>query len=130
MKDALDTVTTADMRGWFAHCGYPVHCYKDRSRCSSLIRDNANFQVARNNVTRTLGRSPHGSGTWLTTGDLRRKHVAYDDRTTPGTTRGHEIVPALEHLAKVAPCATSSYLRSRASYLTVRPNLEVNPRLR
>jgi transposase len=25
IKDALDTVTTADIRGWFAHCGYPVH---------------------------------------------------------------------------------------------------------
>jgi transposase len=25
MKDALDTVTETDMRGWFAHCGYPVH---------------------------------------------------------------------------------------------------------
>jgi hypothetical protein len=25
IKDALDTVTAADIRGWFAHCGYPVH---------------------------------------------------------------------------------------------------------
>ena len=25
IKEALDTVTEADMRGWFAHCGYPVH---------------------------------------------------------------------------------------------------------
>jgi transposase len=25
IKDALDMVTEADMRGWFAHCGYPVH---------------------------------------------------------------------------------------------------------
>jgi transposase len=25
IKDALDTVTEADIRGWFAHCGYPVH---------------------------------------------------------------------------------------------------------
>jgi transposase len=24
-KDALDTVTEADIRGWFAHCGYSVH---------------------------------------------------------------------------------------------------------
>ena len=25
IKQALDTVTETDMRGWFAHCGYPVH---------------------------------------------------------------------------------------------------------
>jgi transposase len=25
IKEALDTVTATDMRGWFAHCGYPVH---------------------------------------------------------------------------------------------------------
>ena len=25
IKEALDSVTTADIRGWFAHCGYPVH---------------------------------------------------------------------------------------------------------
>lgn len=25
IKEALDTVTAADIRGWFAHCGYPVH---------------------------------------------------------------------------------------------------------
>ena len=25
IQEALDTVTEADMRGWFAHCGYPVH---------------------------------------------------------------------------------------------------------
>lgn len=25
IKEALDTVTTTDIRGWFAHCGYPVH---------------------------------------------------------------------------------------------------------
>jgi hypothetical protein len=25
IKEALDTVTVADIRGWFAHCGYPVH---------------------------------------------------------------------------------------------------------
>ena len=25
IKDALATVTEADIRGWFAHCGYPVH---------------------------------------------------------------------------------------------------------
>lgn len=25
IKDALDTVTTGDICGWFAHCGYPVH---------------------------------------------------------------------------------------------------------
>jgi transposase len=25
IKQALDTVTAADMRGWFTHCGYPVH---------------------------------------------------------------------------------------------------------
>jgi DDE superfamily endonuclease len=25
IKDALDTVTEADMRGWCVHCGYPVH---------------------------------------------------------------------------------------------------------
>lgn len=24
-KEALDTVTAADIRGWFEHCGYPVH---------------------------------------------------------------------------------------------------------
>jgi transposase len=22
---ALDTITAADIRGWFTHCGYPVH---------------------------------------------------------------------------------------------------------
>src|ERR1051325_6870308 len=25
IKEALDTVTAADIRGWFGHCGYPVH---------------------------------------------------------------------------------------------------------
>jgi transposase len=25
IKEALDTVTATDIRGWFAHCGYPVH---------------------------------------------------------------------------------------------------------
>ena len=25
IKEALDTVTTIDIRGWFAHCGYPIH---------------------------------------------------------------------------------------------------------
>jgi len=25
LKEALDTVTAADIRGWFEHCGYPVH---------------------------------------------------------------------------------------------------------
>jgi transposase len=25
IREALDTVTVADMRGWFEHCGYPVH---------------------------------------------------------------------------------------------------------
>jgi hypothetical protein len=25
IQSALDTVTEADMRGWFTHCGYPVH---------------------------------------------------------------------------------------------------------
>jgi transposase len=25
IKDALDTVTEMDIRGWFTHCGYPVH---------------------------------------------------------------------------------------------------------
>jgi transposase len=25
IKEALDTVTAADIRGWFEHCGYPVH---------------------------------------------------------------------------------------------------------
>jgi transposase len=25
IKEALDTVTAADIRGWFVHCGYPVH---------------------------------------------------------------------------------------------------------
>ena len=25
INEALDTVTTTDIRGWFAHCGYPVH---------------------------------------------------------------------------------------------------------
>jgi transposase len=25
IKEALDTVTVADIRGWFEHCGYPVH---------------------------------------------------------------------------------------------------------
>jgi transposase len=25
IKQALDTVTEVDIRGWFAHCGYPVH---------------------------------------------------------------------------------------------------------
>jgi transposase len=25
IKEALDTVTQADIRGWFVHCGYPVH---------------------------------------------------------------------------------------------------------
>ena len=25
IKEALASVTTADSRGWFAHCGYPVH---------------------------------------------------------------------------------------------------------
>jgi transposase len=25
IKSALDTVTEADIRGWFTHCGYPVH---------------------------------------------------------------------------------------------------------
>lgn len=25
IKQALDTITTTDIRGWFAHCGYPVH---------------------------------------------------------------------------------------------------------
>jgi transposase len=25
LKEALDTVTTTDIRGWFAHCGYPLH---------------------------------------------------------------------------------------------------------
>jgi transposase len=25
IKQALDTVTTADIPGWFAHCGYPIH---------------------------------------------------------------------------------------------------------
>jgi transposase len=25
IKEALDTVTATDMRGWFTHCGYPVH---------------------------------------------------------------------------------------------------------
>jgi transposase len=25
IKEALDTVTATDSRGWFAHCGYPVH---------------------------------------------------------------------------------------------------------
>jgi hypothetical protein len=36
IKEALDTVTTTDIRGWFAQCGYPVHCYADRSK--SLLR--------------------------------------------------------------------------------------------
>jgi hypothetical protein len=25
IKEALDSVTAADIRGWFEHCGYPVH---------------------------------------------------------------------------------------------------------
>jgi transposase len=25
IKEALDTVTVVDIRGWFEHCGYPVH---------------------------------------------------------------------------------------------------------
>ncbi len=25
ITEALDTITTTDIRGWFAHCGYPVH---------------------------------------------------------------------------------------------------------
>jgi transposase len=25
IKQALDTVTEVDIRGWFTHCGYPVH---------------------------------------------------------------------------------------------------------
>jgi transposase len=25
IKQALDTVTAADIQGWFAHCGYPIH---------------------------------------------------------------------------------------------------------
>jgi transposase len=25
IKEALDTVTAADIRGWFEYCGYPVH---------------------------------------------------------------------------------------------------------
>jgi transposase len=25
IKQALDTVTAADIPGWFAHCGYPIH---------------------------------------------------------------------------------------------------------
>ena len=25
IKEALDTVTAIDIRGWFVHCGYPVH---------------------------------------------------------------------------------------------------------
>lgn len=25
LKPALDTVTAADIPGWFAHCGYPIH---------------------------------------------------------------------------------------------------------
>jgi transposase len=25
IKAALDTVTAADIRGWFVHCGYPIH---------------------------------------------------------------------------------------------------------
>jgi hypothetical protein len=25
IKEGLDTVTTADIRGWFEPCGYPVH---------------------------------------------------------------------------------------------------------
>ena len=25
INEALDTVTATDIRGWFAHCGYPVH---------------------------------------------------------------------------------------------------------
>jgi transposase len=25
INQALDTVTETDLRGWFAHCGYPVH---------------------------------------------------------------------------------------------------------
>jgi transposase len=25
IKHALDTITEADIRGWFTHCGYPVH---------------------------------------------------------------------------------------------------------
>jgi hypothetical protein len=80
------------------------------------MRDDAGFQGACTNVTLTRGRSPHGSGTWLTAGDLRRQHVAPGDLTTPGTTRGREIWPAIAHLAKVSPCATSSHLSARASY--------------
>jgi hypothetical protein len=34
IKDALDRVTAADIRGWFTHCGYPVHCYEVRSSFS------------------------------------------------------------------------------------------------
>jgi hypothetical protein len=25
IKEALDSVTAVDIRGWFEHCGYPVH---------------------------------------------------------------------------------------------------------
>jgi len=25
LKEALDTVTAADIRSWFEHCGYPIH---------------------------------------------------------------------------------------------------------
>src|SRR5207245_6805554 len=84
--------------------------------CSGLLLDDAGFQGACNNVIIPRGRSPNGSGTWLTTGDLRRQQVAHADLTTPCPTRGREIVPAIAHLAKVSPWATSSYLRSCASY--------------
>ena len=86
------------------------------SRCSNLIRDDAGCQVAYNNVTRTLGRAPHGSGTWLPTGDLRRQQGAHDALSTPCPTKGREIWPAIAHLAKVSPCAISSTRR------TVRPH--------
>jgi hypothetical protein len=67
-------------------------------------------------VPRTLGRSPHGSGTWRTTGDLRRHHGAHEALTTSCPPQGRERVPARAHLVKISSCAPSSPLRSRASY--------------
>jgi transposase len=31
IKHALDTITETDIRGWFTHCGYVIHCYATRS---------------------------------------------------------------------------------------------------
>ena len=59
-------------------------------------------------MTRTLGRAPHGSGTWLPTGDLRRPQGAPDALTTPCPTKGCEIWPAIAQLAQVSLWAISS----------------------